>query len=117
MGRHVVKRDQTEVPKVVEKTPLPGGTSGQPEDVKPTTVIHGLGTDIQPLREEEPKDDVPIRKYRVVGVPPSHSVMYDGQRVQVHMGNVYKDNCTDIALLQKQGVVLEEISEPLKQAG
>jgi hypothetical protein len=118
MTRHVVKRDQ-ETPKVPvdSKAALPGGASGQPSDPPQAVVIHGLGLDVQPQREEEVKEDVPVRKFKVIGVSPMGSVMYDGQRVQVHVGNVYRDNCTDIALLQKQGVILEEIVEPLKQTG
>jgi len=110
--RTVVKRSAAVTASHNESTdtsPMVGGTSGQPEDPNPrATRIHGID-DVAPSGTRDDRPVVEPKRYRVVGGPPS--VMYGGGSVRMVLGKIVTDASTDVDLLRRQGVVLEELKE------
>jgi hypothetical protein len=128
MARNVVKRDGSNTSDDVVKSPptggakladgtnvaqpaLLGGTSGMLDDPNiPTTKI---GLDITPahVTDETGKEAPPVpRRFQVTGGP--DHVMYAGLKTRMIPGKIYNEGTVDFDLLRKQGVKIEEITDP-----
>ncbi len=115
MARHVVKRDggtsgSKTVDSSVDKSIIPGGTSGQPESLDPNPAsahIHGIA-DVAPIQSSEVRADVSPRRFQVTGGPPQ--VMYNGVLTRMLHGKIYVETAVDIEYLRRQGVQLEELT-------
>jgi hypothetical protein len=103
MARNIIKQVSTPIDEPLTSSVI---TNPEPPVMPVDDVIHDL---IPPAREEEPvEDDTPrARRYIVVGGP--DSVVYAGCRTPLRRGKEVSDAHTDIAVLEKQGVVFQEI--------
>lgn len=114
MARTVVKRTAAVTATHNEGTdsaPMPGGTSGQPDDPNPrSNIIHGIN-DVAPATVEKPdRPEVTVRRFKVLPGSPA-TVMYEGQSCRMVVGKIVSENNTDVDLLRRQGVLLEEVKE------
>src|ERR1019366_2339908 len=106
MARTIVKRESAVVEKSSsdgvgqDKLPMQGGTSGQPDDPNiKSTHLHS-SADVAPFTKRGP--DVPVKRFRVTGGPPS--VMYAGQSCPMKVGKIVSEASVDIELLRRQHV-------------
>lgn len=112
MARNVIRSNEAAAPPAApgEQAPLPGGTSGAPPDPNPPcTRIAGID-DVTPARDL-PDPVTPLRRmYRVAKSP--EMVVYAGGRVRMPVGKLYPEGTVDFDVLQRQGVVFEEVATP-----
>jgi hypothetical protein len=120
MARHVVKRDgatskSTPIEDhagIPDKAPIPGGASGEPGTLDPnpaSTVIHGL-RQVAPAPALVGPTPHPPRQYRVVGIPTTGMVMFEGALTRIVMGKTYPENAVDLDYLRAQGVKFEAVN-------
>lgn len=106
MARNVSRQKQEQNPNV--GPPMVGGTLGVIEKVK--TKLAALPRELLVKRPVDDPGAKRARQYRVVGGP--YVVMYKSCKTRITPGKILSDSSCDVELLQRQGVVMQEIQPP-----